>query len=557
MKGSTIYDFSESFEAVGIEETTQRSPSPNLYPDLEVGQSFVSPHSLLWRVEVLLGTHQRVNCCTICFLLREDGPLGAIVARASLSASAVEDGSWHSLEFPPIEESAGKRYHLSAYSPDSGLRNALCWWRNPESTLADSPAWYNGRKVDGTFCFRTFHVSSRPVWENLQLLKAGYAEPSPFQRAKPVRLVLELTSRCNLKCRMCRSWKDFEDRHKKTGHMSDDVFRQFLRLVPTAMIIQPQGWGESLVHPRFFPYLREIRRLNPGAVISFNTNGMLLNEPAAEQIIELGVSRVCFSLDSSKKEVHQDIRHGASFDRILQNMRGLVRLRGKAGGRPPVLATHMVLMRENINELQPFFRLCHELGVEEISLGTLYGCDELQAGDLSAVLDDYLAAREFAAAQGMTVYGSAAQKFDSLLAGPGNGNDSPASRNVSLPPCCDPWELVFCEYTGNVRPCCNYLGLPISGNTGDDDIGEIWNGTEQRRLRDQLLSGKPVEHCLNCMGGLFAAGRSVVRPGQLEPMRSTGFDQRNPYSLTRRSAVRRKLIYPLIRRLAAFTRSPS
>jgi len=528
MDASSNYDFNESFEQAGYENSIPDLPSPDLLPNLELGQCFTSPLPNLWRVEVLLGTHQRMNPCKLFFALREGGPRGKVIALTSIPGDQVEDNEWHSLEFGPIAGSAGRTYYLAAYCADSREGSALVWWMSMKTSLESGGVLFNGREGEQALCLRTFHMTSPVIWKNLDALKAQYKAPATHLPFSPVRLVLELTTRCNLRCRMCRDWQDYALKHKSDGDLPDELFTAILNLVRRAVIIQPQGWGEPLVHPRFFQYMEKIREVNPGGVISFNTNGMLLGPEAAEKTVELGINRVCVSLDSARKDVFEAIRKGASLERILGNLTHLLKIRAKAGQGRPALATHMVLMAETIEELPDFFRMCHEAGFEEISLGTLYGCEELQVRDFSKYLDLYLEARTYAYQRNLKIYGTGVDKFESLLKAEADPAKPEGDHPLHFPLCCDPWETVFYEFTGNIRPCCNYLGLPVYGNTRESLAVAIWNTRDYQRLRSDFLSRRPIAHCRHCMETLFAAGRSVIRSRRIFSMTTEQIDQRNP-----------------------------
>jgi MoaA/NifB/PqqE/SkfB family radical SAM enzyme len=541
MSISSNYDFSEAFERVGTERFAPALPSPDLLPNLELGQAFVSPYPDLWRVEVLLGTHDRLNRSTLFFLLREGGPAGRIVAMTKIPGRRIENNAWHSLEFEPIAGSAGKTYCLSACAPDAGEGNAFVWWMDRDAPAGEGRALFNGTEGEHALCIRTFHLTSPEIWRNLQKLKAQYREPVSDLPFTPVRIVLELTSRCNLRCRMCRDWEDYERRHKSDGDLADDLFEGVLDFVPGAALIQPQGWGEPLLHARFFDYMARIREVNPRGIISFNTNGVLLGPEAAEKIVALDIDRICVSLDSARKDVFKAIRGGASLDKILDNVSGLRRIRENRGKAAPLLTTHMVLMAENVAELPDFFRMCRARGIEEISLGTLYGCDALRVPDFSKHTARYLEARDYAYEHGLKIYGTGVDKFESLLKDPeadGRPHPDPSFR---FPLCSDPWETVFYEYAGNVRPCCNYLGLPVYGNAGKDPIGEIWNTADYQKLRTDFLSGSPIPHCRDCIENLFAAGRSIILSQRHFPMRNDRIDQKNPCGLAPFSLLKQRV----------------
>ncbi|PWC58192.1 hypothetical protein TSH7_24185 [Azospirillum sp. TSH7] len=61
--------------------------------------------------------------------------------------------------------------------------------------------------------------------------------------------------------------------------------------------------------------------------------------------------------------------------------------------------------------------------------------------------------------------------------------------------CLDPWQYVEFQTNGAVTPCCN---RPAIGTLGTQSLEDILNGEAARRLRADLLNGKPDQHCRRC-----------------------------------------------------------
>ena len=123
------------------------------------------------------------------------------------------------------------------------------------------------------------------------------AEGTGLDNGYPRNIQLELTTRCNLHCRMCV--KSASDSCIAEEDLPLPVFRRLLPALAHARKLILSGIGEPLLHPD----LEEIIRLAtaampPGAVIGFQTNGLLLDAGRALNLIEAGLSTVCLSLDS-------------------------------------------------------------------------------------------------------------------------------------------------------------------------------------------------------------------------------------------------------------------
>jgi radical SAM protein with 4Fe4S-binding SPASM domain len=65
--------------------------------------------------------------------------------------------------------------------------------------------------------------------------------------------------------------------------------------------------------------------------------------------------------------------------------------------------------------------------------------------------------------------------------------------------CIIPWVHINIEPNGDVRPCnqSDFNCSPL-GNVNKEDIKDIWNGENYKRLRQQMLDGIEPKECLGC-----------------------------------------------------------
>lgn len=63
--------------------------------------------------------------------------------------------------------------------------------------------------------------------------------------------------------------------------------------------------------------------------------------------------------------------------------------------------------------------------------------------------------------------------------------------------CIVPWISMMISPNGNVRPCCFYQDKAV-GNSRTQDLKEIWNSSEYKKIRTQMLSNQPLNGCKSC-----------------------------------------------------------
>ncbi len=163
-----------------------------------------------------------------------------------------------------------------------------------------------------------------------------------------------------MKCIMCPS-KLWKEEVKK--EMKFEVFEELSKYFNHTKIVHLQGWGEPLNHPRFFDMVEVAKeKCNVG----LTTNGMFLNEKACKKIVELGVDYVAISIAGATSKTHESIRKGTNFDKIMENVKELLKLKN----RPRIIFTFLV-NKLNIDELPDVVELTAKLGVDELVVTNL------------------------------------------------------------------------------------------------------------------------------------------------------------------------------------------
>ncbi len=117
-----------------------------------IEQQFVARYDALCGVEVLVSTYGRRNTRDVRFHLW-DVERGEVVATVIVNATLMLERSYVAFDFPPIPESAGRRYRFSLDSPDSIAGDAIALWAYRESRLTEGEMTENGRLCAGHLIF--------------------------------------------------------------------------------------------------------------------------------------------------------------------------------------------------------------------------------------------------------------------------------------------------------------------------------------------------------------------------------------------------------------------
>lgn len=137
-------------------------PAGEIYGSIKIGQSFISPASGLYRIDILLATYARKNYRDVIFHLRNT-PEGEDLVTVRFNASQVEDNSFYRFDFPPIANATGQSFYFFLESPDSEPGNAITIWGVTQSVYEEGRAYRNHRATGGELAFRVY--AEKALWE--------------------------------------------------------------------------------------------------------------------------------------------------------------------------------------------------------------------------------------------------------------------------------------------------------------------------------------------------------------------------------------------------------
>ncbi len=349
----------------------------------------------------------------------------------------------------------------------------------------------------------------------------------------PLDLILELTTRCNLKCVTCgrtksvgntslefyvkRGVKKFLGRHTQSNVVADmppEMIRHIFEAIgPGAMVLEMNGIGESPMTRSWQLVIESLHLSNAHPFLT--SNGTALDEQTMRAFIEReGTIRI--SLDAASAGVFHRVRGVNVYDHVLKNVRKLVAMRREMNRRLFSLELAFVAFLDNLDELMAFVELAHELEADYVGVLELFAFSpEMEAKDLRHIPaqanEVLLACRRRAAELGIRndfpplLPGGEAlispAEYEALGLGPPNPSvEIGQYATVDAVPCHQPWTTTMVHEDGDVVPCCRTDA--IMGNLKRDSFHSIWNGPAYVALRRDMLRygrGGPVPRaCRGC-----------------------------------------------------------
>jgi radical SAM protein with 4Fe4S-binding SPASM domain len=280
-----------------------------------------------------------------------------------------------------------------------------------------------------------------------------------FVPAFPLYIMLEQSFRCILRCPSCIHGHPEAVRACTPG-VPLMPFELFARIVEEGAA---HGLASLSLHandePLLVPDLAKRVRLAARSGIMdiiMTTNGLLLTEERARELLEAGLTHILFSLDACTPETYAKVR-GGNFAKVLESIDIVRRLRG--GSPYPLLRASFVRSRLNEHEQERFVEFFRERV-------------------------DYLEVQTFSAFKGL------------------NENLIPTGvRPASAFHCAMPFTRLMVRPDGEVLPCCSFYAYDIPvGNLRADSLAAIWHGQAMERLRDQARQGRYTNPtCQECL----------------------------------------------------------
>jgi MoaA/NifB/PqqE/SkfB family radical SAM enzyme len=310
---------------------------------------------------------------------------------------------------------------------------------------------------------------------------------------RPLYVKLKLVWRCNLRCAMCRHWRDDSAPALPTT--------AFLPVIDELAELGCRKLHLSGGEPTL---RRDLERLieragGHGLRVSMTTNATTVNARRAESLINAGLRRVNVSIDSPDPAIHDRLRGVAgSWARAVAGFRELRRRLKK--GR---MRINTVISPANYPSLKELPRWAALLGADAVNLipldphtDDLHGLSAEQIRDYNATVAPVLA-RE-GTRLGLLAHPAQAYPFGR---GQPDLDEAAGARYAQgfydRHRCYAPWTHCLIDHAGRVSTCCMAPGRPFLGDLRKASLRAVWTGPAYRALRaQQTLPLLPAcRHC--------------------------------------------------------------
>ncbi|MFA6428770.1 MAG: radical SAM/SPASM domain-containing protein [Candidatus Buchananbacteria bacterium] len=261
----------------------------------------------------------------------------------------------------------------------------------------------------------------------------------------PTHLFIEPTSACNFHCKMCPRTNG----KSSDGQMDMELFK---KIVDEAKKYGPRAFclhlfGEPLLAPNFSAMIQYIKEANKNNTILLTTNGFLLNQTIATNLVKFGVDKIAISFTSPDRETYfKNVGVDALF-KVEENIKQLISIKKQKKSHKPLIFVRMITNQETNQQAKEF-------------------------------LNKWRKKEVIAETREMHNYG-------------GNIDNSYIKGHKRRYPCYHLWLSPAIHWNGDVSICCDdYARQALLGNVKKETLHEMWTGNKINHYRKLHLQGK-------------------------------------------------------------------
>lgn len=275
----------------------------------------------------------------------------------------------------------------------------------------------------------------------------------------PRRILFEMTSRCNYRCKMCPQ----NDLKRPRMDMEGSEYRRILDEINEYGVegIWLYHLGESLLHPEFIENVEHIKTKNNLGNIWLSTNGQFFTEEKRKAILNSNITWINYSAHSVTEETYLKVIPEGDFKSVQENLEAFYDMKkDMILPSKPFLHCQMIEQECTVGEIDEFI-LKHYKRAEIVSVNML----------------EYVNMPNNA-------YGIKQRERSPLK------NCVRVARNDCF--ICSNGDVTLCDAA--------YNGELYLGNVHEDSLYDIWNGEKRKEILKLNKEGRmqEIEFCRTC-----------------------------------------------------------
>jgi len=340
----------------------------------------------------------------------------------------------------------------------------------------------------------------------------GHKNTNICKDAKPEFFMVDLTNKCNMRCKYCL--RDIDDHGQSVNQeVLDDICSYIEKYCDASGIpdVSVQAWGgEPLIELQSIIRMKhQIKPKKTKVHFSVETNGILLTKSVTEQLFENKIG-IGVSIDGTEKEHDAQRRFangGKTFQIVKKNLQYALSVYGTRLG---IITTITKLNYLNVEDMLEFYAT--DLGVKNVKMNFVHKSSFVQ-NDYLCLSKDEIANTELRILNKIVELGRRGYeiienniniKLKNLL--------FKAYSDVCLSRgCCGGYKMVVFDMKGNYYPCeLTDSPAEMMGSIYDGDANLVSTINHVAR-HHHFFREKKDEKCTNCPWYCYCKGGCTVR----------------------------------------------
>jgi radical SAM protein with 4Fe4S-binding SPASM domain len=298
---------------------------------------------------------------------------------------------------------------------------------------------------------------------------------SQLPLAHPWSIYVELTNRCNFKCKFCP--ESFDNYSELVGGLSTLSFDQFRKICDDILemgklkVLRFYMMGEPFLHKELPNMIAYAKKLEVAERFELTSNGTALTEATGARMLDSGLDYLRISVYAIDAERHKEItKSNIHPDLIRNNVRNLFELRKREGKKKPFIYAKMINPFDDAEE-KAFFENYSDISDEAV-IEQPMSWDNPEGFDF----------------------------IDSVY-----DKDKEIDRTKLFAHrkevCSFPFYTLVVHSSGDVSVCCvDWEKKTVCGNVFKESLKDIWHGPKLRAFQQMQIERRRHENaaCKNC-----------------------------------------------------------
>jgi MoaA/NifB/PqqE/SkfB family radical SAM enzyme len=346
---------------------------------------------------------------------------------------------------------------------------------------------------------QTLRRKLAPYYENFfSFWPEGF---SPF----PTNVMFELLYGCNLSCPFC--YLRIEETVKKIKAQKMLLTEEVLKIIdqiPSITSLSFSG-GEIMIHKNIIEILKHAKNKHRVGIIS---NLTVNTKDQNQALVKMSLDTIMTSLDGHTAKLHDQVRGKGSFNKTINNIKEIQRLKTKYKTNLPTLTINSMILPDNLDQLESMVKLASKLKADWLNFQLLDPSINRSGYDLHQDLS-HLKGDNRTRLPKINL-AKLKKSLDQLLT-----TADKLNLKVTFSPKLTPNDIldyysgkfdlkrVYCNRIfhltrispfGDMYPCFNL----IIGNLKKISFMKLWNSKRYRQFRQMIKKGAYKAQCVGC-----------------------------------------------------------